>query len=104
MYKVLINALWFIMVFRVFRCHGNIYVMLLFSMHVFARYMAYIVGPINVCTNFEINRYTIDEFRKHAKIVCNAYILHELQRISFYVGMICVGVVSRAPKGFVRLL
>ena len=28
------------------------------------------IGPINVCANFEINRYKIDEFRKHAKIVC----------------------------------
>ena len=28
------------------------------------------IGPINVCTNFEINQYKIDEFRKHAKIVC----------------------------------
>ena len=27
------------------------------------------IGAINVCTNFEINRYKIDEFRKHAKIV-----------------------------------
>ena len=25
-------------------------------------------GPINVCTDLEINRYTIDEFRKLAKI------------------------------------
>ena len=28
------------------------------------------IGPINVCTNFEINWYKIDEFRKRAKIVC----------------------------------
>ena len=27
-------------------------------------------GPINVCSDIEINRYKIDEFRKHAKIVC----------------------------------
>ena len=27
------------------------------------------IGPIYVCTNFEINRYKIEEFRKHAKIV-----------------------------------
>ena len=27
------------------------------------------IDPVNVCTNFEINRYKIDEFRKHAKIV-----------------------------------
>ena len=29
----------------------------------------HIICPINVCTNFEINRYNIDEFRKYAKIV-----------------------------------
>ena len=28
------------------------------------------IGPINVCANCVINRYKIDEFRKHAKIVC----------------------------------
>ena len=28
------------------------------------------IGPINVCTNFEINRCTIDEFIIHATIVC----------------------------------
>ena len=29
------------------------------------------LGPINVCTKSEINRYKIDEFRKHAnRIVC----------------------------------
>ena len=27
------------------------------------------IGSINVCANFEINRYQIHEFRKHAKIV-----------------------------------
>ena len=31
--------------------------------------MIHSIGAINVCTNFEINRYKIDEFRKHAKIV-----------------------------------
>ena len=29
----------------------------------------HIIGAINVCTNFEINRYKIDEFRRHAIIV-----------------------------------
>ena len=28
------------------------------------------IGTINVCANFEINRYNIDEFREYAKIVC----------------------------------
>ena len=27
------------------------------------------IGPINVCTDFEINPYKIDEVRKYAKIV-----------------------------------
>ena len=29
--------------------------------------MLYSIGPINVCTDFEINRYKIDEVRKYAK-------------------------------------
>ena len=29
----------------------------------------YSIDPINMCTDFEINRYKIDEFRKYAKIV-----------------------------------
>ena len=33
-------------------------------------FMIHSIGPINVCTDFEINRYKIDEFRKHAKILC----------------------------------
>ena len=28
------------------------------------------IGQINVCTDFEINRFGIDEVRKYAKIVC----------------------------------
>ena len=40
----------------------------LFSLMLFC--MIYSLGATNVCTNFEINRYKIDEFRKHAKIVC----------------------------------
>ena len=32
------------------------------------------IGTINVCTNFEINRYTIDDFRKHAK----SYVLFDV--------------------------
>ena len=31
-------------------------------------YMLYSIGPINVCTDFEINRYKIDEVRKYANI------------------------------------
>ena len=34
---------------------------LLLLMYVFAMYII-IIGPINVCANFEINRYNIDEF------------------------------------------
>ena len=29
--------------------------------------MIHIIGPINVCTDFEINRYKIDQVRKYAK-------------------------------------
>ena len=32
-------------------------------------FMLYSIGPINVCTDFEINPYKIDEVRKYAKIV-----------------------------------
>ena len=31
--------------------------------------MIHMIGPINVCTDFEINRYKIDQVRKYAKIV-----------------------------------
>ena len=42
----------------------------LFLMGAFFVCMMLSAGPINVCTDFEINRYKIDEFRKHTKIVC----------------------------------
>ena len=42
------------------------YVTLFLSMH-FCKVHG--IGAIHMCTNFEINRYKIDEFRKHAKIV-----------------------------------
>ena len=32
-------------------------------------FFAHSIVPVNVCSNFEINLYNIDEFRKHAKIV-----------------------------------
>ena len=51
----------------IFSCHGNIcYVSLINEF--FCK--VHIIGPVNVCANFEINQYRIDEFRKHAKIVC----------------------------------
>ena len=50
----------------VFGCHGNTcYVIFIGAI----LYMLYSIGPINVCTDFEINRYKIDEVRKYAKIV-----------------------------------
>ena len=50
----------------VFGCHGNTcYVILIGAIF----YMIYSIGPINVCTDFEINRYKIDVVRKYAKIV-----------------------------------
>ena len=49
----------------VFGCHGNTcYVIFIGAIF----YMLYSIGPINVCTDFEINRYKIDEVRKYAKI------------------------------------
>ena len=50
----------------VFVCHGN---MCYFIFIGAILYMIHSIGPINVCTNFEINRYKIDEVRKYAKIV-----------------------------------
>ena len=50
----------------VFGCHGNIYSVIFIGAIL---YMIHSIGPINVCTNFEINRYTIDEVRKYAKIL-----------------------------------
>ena len=53
----------------VFGCHGNTcYVILIGSCFC----------PINVCTDFEINRYKIDQFIKHAKIVF--YMTHMTQK------------------------
>ena len=54
--KVLRNALCLIMGYLV-----AYYVVLMNLLHG--------MGPINVCTNFEINRYKMDEYRKHAKII-----------------------------------
>ena len=50
----------------VFGCHGNTcYVIFIDAI----LYMLYSIGPINVCTDFEINPYKIDEVRKYVKIV-----------------------------------
>ena len=50
----------------VFGCHGNTcYVIFIDAIF----YKLYSIGPINVCTDFEINPYKIDEVRKYAKIV-----------------------------------
>ena len=49
----------------VFGCHGNT-CHVIFIGAIF--YMIYSTGQINVCTDFEINRFRIDEVRKYAKI------------------------------------
>ena len=59
--KVLKNALCFIMGYLVAM---EIRVTLFLLMQFF---MLYSIGPINVCTDFEINPYKIDEVRKYAK-------------------------------------
>ena len=49
-----------------FGCHGNTcYVICIGAIF----YIIYSTGQINVCTDFEINRFRIDEVRKHATIV-----------------------------------
>ena len=51
----------------VFGCHGNTcYVIFIGAFF----YMIYSTGQFNVCTDFEINRFRIDEVRKYATIVC----------------------------------
>ena len=62
--KVSKNALCFIMGYLVAMViRVTLYLLVQFC------YMLYSIGPINVCTDFEINRYKIDEVRKYAKIV-----------------------------------
>ena len=51
----------------VFGCHGNTFYVIFIG--VFFG-MIHSIGPINVCTDFEINRYKIDEFRKRY-VVCH---------------------------------
>ena len=53
----------------VFGCHGNTcYVIFIGAIFYMLYGPLYSIGPINVCTDFEINRYQIDEVRKYAKI------------------------------------
>ena len=61
--KVLINALCFIMGYLVAMV---IRVTLFLLVQFFC--MLYSICPMNVCTDFEINRYKIDEVRTYAKI------------------------------------
>ena len=50
----------------VFGCHGKTcYVIFIGAIF----YMIYSTGQINVCTDFEINRFRIDEVRKYATIL-----------------------------------
>ena len=44
----------------IFRCHGNI----CYVTFIDVCFCNVYIGPINMCTNFYINRYNIDEFRK----------------------------------------
>ena len=51
----------------VFGGHGNTcYVIFICAIF----YMIHNIGQIIVCTDFEINRYRIDEVRKYAKKIC----------------------------------
>ena len=59
----------------VFGCHGNTcYVIFIGAIF----YVLYSIGPINVCTDFEINRYKIDEVRKYANIAF--YLIYVTQK------------------------
>ena len=51
----------------VFGCHGNTYYVIFIGAIL---YMIYSKGQINVCTDFEINRFRIYEVRKYATNVC----------------------------------
>ena len=63
--KVLKNALCFIMGYLV----AMVIRVMLFVLVQFFLYIIYSTGQINVCTDFEINRFRIDEVRKYATIV-----------------------------------
>ena len=65
LWLVLKNALFFIMGYLVAM---EIHATLFFDRIIFCMILS--IGPINVCTDFEINRHKINAFRKHAKIVC----------------------------------
>ena len=52
----------------VFGCHGNTCYFILIG--AICIYVIYGIGPINVCADFEINPYKIDEVRKYAKQSC----------------------------------
>ena len=60
-------------------------------------YMLYSIGPINVCTDFEINRYKIDEVRIYAKIAFyliyltlrDAKMLHHALKIGTHIDLTC---------------
>ena len=54
--------------------------------------MRYSIGPIYVCTDFEINRYKIDEVRKYAKIVF--YLIYLTSRDAKVMAQIVVFVFS----------
>ena len=50
----------------VFGCHGNMcYVICIGAIF----YIIYSTGQINVCTDFEINRFRIDEVRKYVYFI-----------------------------------
>ena len=73
----------------VFRCHGNMFCYIY-------RCKVHNIGPINVCTNFDINRYKLDEFRKPAKtcfILCHViqkrYVIRLSGKYIFRSGTFC---------------
>ena len=59
--------------------------------------MIYRIGQINVCTDFEINRYRIDEVRKYAKIVCLFDVTWRKNGTSYVMGTpaLLIGILTR---------
>ena len=66
----------------IFGCHGSMCYVILIIVHS--------IGTINVCIDFEINRYIIDEFRKHANVAIGyRYIFGYCTYGRWYIVLVC---------------
>ena len=64
--------------------------------------MLYSIGPINVCTDFEINRYKIDEVRKYAKIVF--YLIYLMGTTALLIGILTRNIFETNQKSLQLLV